>query len=69
MQHKVKLLAEKQAIMMLKRKNHIALSGTPIKNHLGELWSSFSFITPKLTPIFLFALTLKARHTSTRINF
>ncbi|WP_407635282.1 SNF2-related protein [Legionella drancourtii] len=55
--------------MMLKRKNHIALSGTPIKNHLGELWSSFSFITPKLTPIFLFALTLKARHTSTRINF
>ena len=35
-------------VMALKGKNRIALSGTPIENHLGELWSIFSFINPGL---------------------
>ena len=26
--------------------NRLALSGTPIENHLGELWSLFEFLTP-----------------------
>ena len=35
-----------KTVMKLKGKNRIALSGTPIENHLGELWSIFSFINP-----------------------
>lgn len=37
-----------KTVMRLKGKNRIALSGTPIENHLGELWSIFSFINPGL---------------------
>lgn len=37
-----------QAVMKLKGNSRIALSGTPIENHLGELWSIFSFINPGL---------------------
>lgn len=37
-----------KAVMKLKGKSRIALSGTPIENHLGELWSIFSFINPGL---------------------
>jgi len=37
-----------KTVMKLKGKNRIALSGTPIENHLGELWSIFSFINPGL---------------------
>ncbi len=35
-----------KAVMQLKGTSRIALSGTPIENHLGELWSIFSFINP-----------------------
>ncbi len=35
-----------KALMRLKGHNRIALTGTPIENHLGELWSIFSFINP-----------------------
>ena len=35
-------------VMKLKGKSRIALSGTPIENHLGELWSIFSFLNPGL---------------------
>jgi SNF2 family DNA or RNA helicase len=31
---------------MLKAQNRLALSGTPIENHLGELWSLFDFLNP-----------------------
>ncbi|BCA97306.1 hypothetical protein TUM19329_36670 (plasmid) [Legionella antarctica] len=37
-----------KTVMKLRGKNRIALSGTPIENHLGELWSIFSFINPGL---------------------
>jgi len=37
-----------KTVMKLKGKGRIALSGTPIENHLGELWSIFSFINPGL---------------------
>ncbi|CAC9657746.1 DEAD/DEAH box helicase [bacterium endosymbiont of Bathymodiolus sp. 5 South] len=34
------------AIKSLKSDFRLALSGTPIENHLGELWSIFSFLMP-----------------------
>ncbi len=34
------------AIKTLKSEYRLALSGTPIENHLGELWSIFSFLMP-----------------------
>jgi len=34
------------AIKSLKSDYRLALSGTPIENHLGELWSIFSFLMP-----------------------
>ena len=37
-----------KTVMQLKGKCRIALSGTPIENQLGELWSIFSFINPGL---------------------
>jgi len=35
-----------QAIKELKSEHRLALSGTPIENHLGELWSIFDFLMP-----------------------
>lgn len=37
-----------KTVMKLKAAARIALSGTPIENHLGELWSIFAFINPGL---------------------
>ncbi|PRY82255.1 DEAD/DEAH box helicase [Alkalibacterium olivapovliticus] len=37
-----------QSVKKLKAETKIALSGTPIENHLGELWSLFSIIQPGL---------------------
>ncbi len=34
------------AIKEFKSDHRLALSGTPIENHLGELWSLFSFLMP-----------------------
>ncbi len=34
------------AVKSLKADNRLALSGTPIENHLGELWSIFDFLMP-----------------------
>lgn len=34
--------------MALKADFRLALSGTPIENHLGELWSLFRFLNPGL---------------------
>src|SRR5690606_16202544 len=31
---------------MLKAQNRLALSGTPIEHHLGDLWSIFEFLNP-----------------------
>ncbi|MAT14909.1 MAG: helicase SNF2 [Planctomyces sp.] len=35
-----------KAVRLLNAKHRIALSGTPIENHLGDLWSIFEFLNP-----------------------
>jgi hypothetical protein len=35
-----------KAARLLKAHHRLALSGTPIENHLGELWSLFEFLNP-----------------------
>ena len=38
--------ASAKAVRLLRGKHRLALSGTPIENHLGELWSLFEFLNP-----------------------
>ncbi len=35
-----------QVVFELKGKHHLCLTGTPLENHLGELWSMFHFLMP-----------------------
>jgi hypothetical protein len=35
-----------KAVRLLRAGHRLALSGTPIENHLGELWSLFEFLNP-----------------------
>jgi len=35
-------------VRLLHARHRLALSGTPIENHLGELWSLFEFLNPGL---------------------
>ncbi|MEM6792731.1 MAG: DEAD/DEAH box helicase [Acidobacteriota bacterium] len=35
-----------KAARLLKAKHRLALTGTPVENHLGELWSIFEFLDP-----------------------
>ncbi|HKP84047.1 MAG TPA: DEAD/DEAH box helicase [Pyrinomonadaceae bacterium] len=35
-----------KAVRLLKSRYRLALSGTPIENHIGELWSLFEFLNP-----------------------
>ncbi len=35
-----------KAARLLKARHRLAMSGTPIENHLGELWSIFEFLNP-----------------------
>ena len=35
-----------KAVRLLQSRQRLALSGTPIENHLGELWSLFEFLNP-----------------------
>jgi SNF2 family DNA or RNA helicase len=35
-----------KAVRLLNGKHRLAMSGTPVENHLGELWSIFEFLNP-----------------------
>ena len=37
-----------KSVRLLKADHRLALSGTPVQNHLGELWSLFEFLNPGL---------------------
>ncbi len=38
--------SQAHAVKSLKSKNRLALTGTPIENHISDLWSIFDFINP-----------------------
>jgi superfamily II DNA or RNA helicase len=38
--------ASAKATRLLRARHRLALSGTPVENHLGELWSLFEFLNP-----------------------
>ena len=40
--------ATARAARLLRGRHRLALSGTPVENHLGELWSLFEFLNPGL---------------------
>ena len=40
--------AQTQAVKRLRAESRIALTGTPVENHLGDLWSLFDFCCPGL---------------------
>ena len=48
--HTIKNRATKmsQVAMELQSKNRLLLTGTPVQNHLGELWNLFQFLNPGL---------------------
>lgn len=48
--HAIKNMATKssKAAMEIKAKFRLILTGTPVQNHLGELWNLFNFINPGL---------------------
>ena len=35
-----------KAVRLLKGRHRLAMSGTPVENHIGELWSLFEFLNP-----------------------
>lgn len=37
-----------KSVRLLQGKHRLAMSGTPVENHLGELWSLFEFLNPGL---------------------
>lgn len=37
-----------KCVRLLQGKHRLAMSGTPVENHLGELWSLFEFLNPGL---------------------
>ena len=38
--------ASAKAVRLLRGAHRLALSGTPVENHLAELWSLFEFLNP-----------------------
>jgi superfamily II DNA or RNA helicase len=52
-----------KAVRLLRGSHRLALSGTPVENHLGELWSLFEFLNPGLLgTAAVFKLTVGARN-------
>jgi SNF2 family DNA or RNA helicase len=37
-----------KAVRLVQGRRRVALSGTPVENHLGELWSLFEFLNPRM---------------------
>jgi SNF2 family DNA or RNA helicase len=35
-----------KSVRLLKARNRLALTGTPVENHLGDIWSIFEFLNP-----------------------
>jgi len=53
-----------KAVRLLRGEHRLALSGTPVENHLGELWSLFEFLNPgMLGAASVFKLTTGAGRT------
>lgn len=53
-----------KATRLLRARHRLALSGTPIENHLGELWSLFEFLNPGLLgPVRSFSRTFATKTT------
>ena len=53
-----------KAARLLKATHRLALSGTPVENHLGELWSLFEFLNPGMlgaASVFAAATTVEAK--------
>lgn len=42
------LAKQTRAVKLLKSQHKIALTGTPVENHLSDLWSIFDFVSPGL---------------------
>ena len=38
-----------KSVRLINAQNKVSMSGTPIENHLGELWSQFRFLNPAMT--------------------
>ena len=49
-----------KAARLLRGEHRLAMSGTPIENHLGELWSLFEFLDPGMLGTAGFAKALQA---------
>lgn len=45
---KNKQSATAKCVKLLRAERRVAMSGTPVENHLGELWSLFEFLNPGL---------------------
>lgn len=68
-----------QAVRLLRAEHRLCLTGTPVENHLGELWSLFAFAEPRLlgdegrfrrqyrVPIERYADRLRAEALATRL--
>jgi superfamily II DNA or RNA helicase len=62
--------ASAKAARVLRGRHRLALSGTPIENHLGELWSLFEFLNPGfLGPAAAFGRAVTAQGRADRVDF
>ncbi len=62
--------AQSRAVKDLKARQRIALTGTPVENRLGDLWSLFDFVNPGLLGTApAFNRFLKTHSTDVGVNF